>query len=82
MINKKQLHISQKLASILILIQIFLKIIHFSSLVAGLSMLFALFQAWAILLIIAFLCLYHFLLTSIFYLILRILNYTFNLIYR
>lgn len=82
MINKKQLVISQKLALAFILVHFVLELIHFSSLLAGISTLFAIFHLWTLLLILLGVCLYHLLLTSIFYLGFRILNYTFNLLYR
>jgi len=82
MINKKQLQVSQKLALLFILGYFIIKLFHFSSLMAGFSTIFAIFHAWTFLLIIFGLLLYHILLTSVFYLACRILNYTFNLIYR
>ncbi|GAW65106.1 hypothetical protein Lacidipiscis_02335 [Ligilactobacillus acidipiscis] len=82
MINKKQLVTSQKVALVFILGHFILKLIHFSSLSAGISTLFAIFHIWALLVILIGILFYHMLLTCIFYLSFRILNYTFNLIYR
>lgn len=82
MINKKQLVTSQKVALVFILGHFILKLIHFSSLSAEISTLFAIFHIWALLVILIGILFYHMLLTCIFYLSFRILNYTFNLIYR
>lgn len=82
MINKKQFIFSQRIALFFICGQFLLKLFHFSSLATGISTLFVIFHGWALLLLLVSLILYYFLLTSIFYLACRILNYTFNLIYH
>ncbi|GBG95130.1 hypothetical protein LFYK43_15890 [Ligilactobacillus salitolerans] len=82
MINKKQLRVSRKLALVFLIVQLLLKILHFSSFTATASTFFAIFHGWLILLLLAGIFFYYILLTSIVYLGLRILNYSFNSFYR
>lgn len=82
MINKKQLNISGKFALFFVAIKIFSKLLHFSSLLGPTSLLFAVFHGWLFPLCLAGLLLYYTLVTSICYLVCRVLNYLFNLVWR
>lgn len=82
MINRKQLEVSAKFALTFLIVQMFLKLIHLSSMIWTFSILLAIFHGWLLPLFVVGILVYYLWVTSICYLVCRVLNYVFNLVWR